>query len=401
MKKINLVCFLCFCLYNVNGQNSNDIVIGKIDSINSNTLNEQRKIWIHIPESSSKVEDKKKKYPVIYLLDGGTNFHSVVGMIQQLSSVNTIVPKMIVVGIPNTNRTRDLTPTKVDKVANSGGGENFISFIEKELIPYIDSNYPTDPYRMFIGHSLGGLTVMNTLIEKPELFNSYVAIDPWMSWDNKKLLNEIKLNTFDKKYNNKKLYLGIANTMSEGMDILNVQKDTTYQTENIRSVLELNDVLKKGTQKQLSFKSKYYGEDDHYSLALITEYDALRFIFDFYQLKLYNKDYLNPKSDIYNKIVNHYKLLSKEFRKEMIPDEKYINGFGSYFMSVQQFRKAEDFFKLNVTNYPDSFKGYGSLGDLYVEIGDKEMAIENYKKSISLNSESEISKKKLKELEKE
>ena len=374
MKKIQLICFLYLCcLFTVNGQYSNDIVIGKIDSINSSILNEQRKIWIHIPESSSEEEDEKKKYPVIYLLDGGTNFHSVVGMIQQLSSVNTIVPKMIVVGIPNTNRTRDLTPTKVDKVANSGGGENFISFIEKELIPYIESNYPTDPYRMFIGHSFGGLTVMNTLMYKPELFNSYVAIDPWMSWDNKKLLNEIKQNTFDKKYNNKKLFLGIANTMSEGMDTLSVQKDTTRQTAHIRSVLDLNSFFNNDTQKQLSFKGKYFEEEDHYSAALITEYNALRYIFDFYKLKLENQDYSNPESDILGKVEDHYKRLSKEFGIEMKPDEEHVNGLGGYFLSVKQFRKAEDFFKLNVTNYPDSFKGYDSLGDLYVEIGDKEM----------------------------
>ena len=93
---------------------------------------------------------------------------------RQLSSVNgnTVCPKMIVVGIPNTNRMRDLTPTTpegeqfyIDSSAstNSGGGEKFISFIEKELIPHIESNYPTQPYRMLIGHSLGGLMVMHAL----------------------------------------------------------------------------------------------------------------------------------------------------------------------------------------------------------------------------------------------
>jgi predicted alpha/beta superfamily hydrolase len=410
MKKISLVYFLFFCLYNVNTQNNNDIVIGKIDSINSKILNEQRKIWVYVPDGNSDGAIKNKNYPVIYLLDGATNFHSVVGMIQQLSSVNSVVPKLIVVGIPNTNRTRDLTPTKVepnppyisrDVAANSGGGDKFISFIEKELIPYIDSNYPTDPYRIFIGHSFGGLTVMNTLTEKPELFNSYVAIDPIMSWDNEKLLKTIKKKTFAKKYNNKKLFLGIANTMSEGMDILDVQKDTTFETENIRSLLELNSFLNKNTQKQFSFKGKYYAKDDHYSVALITEYDALRFIFDFYQLKLYYEDYLNPESDIFSKIKNHYKLLSKEFSKKINPDEEYINGLGGYFMSVKQFRKAEDFFNLNVINYPKSFNVYDSLGDLYVEIGDKKRAIENFRKAISLNSEFEMSTQKLKALEKD
>src|SRR6185369_3299172 len=100
--------------------------------------------------------DTSQRYPVVYLLDGDAHFPSVVGLVQQLSQVNgnTVVPEMIVVAIPNTDRTRDLTPTHVSTDApfmdsnfarTSGGGENFISFIEKELMPHIDSVYPTQP----------------------------------------------------------------------------------------------------------------------------------------------------------------------------------------------------------------------------------------------------------------
>ena len=121
------------------------------------------------------------KYPVVYLLDGDGHFTSVVGMIQQLSSINgnTIAPKMIVVGIPNTNRMRDLTPTPEEDITSReshdngpGGGKRFMGFLENELMPHIDGNYPTSPYRMYIGHSLGGLTVISTLLKRPDLFNS-------------------------------------------------------------------------------------------------------------------------------------------------------------------------------------------------------------------------------------
>src|ERR1022692_1935717 len=166
-------------------QANNKIVLGTIDSIHSNILNEQRKIWVYVPEEDPNSIFSKQRYPVVFLLDGDAHFYSVVGMIQQLSSVNgnSICPKMIVVGIPNTDRTRDLTPTHVEvdppfmdsaSSKTSGGGERFIAFIEKELMPHIDSLYPVAPYRMLIGHSFGGLTVMNTLIHHPQLFNSYV-----------------------------------------------------------------------------------------------------------------------------------------------------------------------------------------------------------------------------------
>lgn len=411
MKNSILILFLCLCYLGSHSQIDNQIVIGKIDSINSKILNEQRKVWVYVPDENTGSIYLKKKYPVVYLLDGDAHFYSVVGMIHQLSSINgnTMTPKMIVVGIINTNRTKDLTPTKAEfdppfidrtMVANSGGGDKFISFIEKELIPKIDSEYPTEPYRMFIGHSFGGLTVMNTLVHKPQLFNSYVAIDPSMSWSNQSLLKEIKGTSFDAKYRNKALFLGIANTMDKGMDTLSVQQDTSKMTAHIRSNLELNAYLKGHTQSQLSFKGNYYKDDTHGSVPLIATYDALRFIFNFYQLELGMDDFMNPDSDLLGKVISHYKEVSKVLGSVAKPDEDFVNGLGYEFLGMGQHDKAEAFFKLNVKNYPESFNVYDSLGDFYVDKGEKDNAIESYKKSIALNKNS-YSKDKLEALEKE
>ena len=95
---------------------TNQIVIGQIDSVYSNILDESRNIWVHIPESAKNSTLDNIKYPVLYLLDGPGHFYSVTGMIKQLSSTNgnTIVPEMIIVAIPNTDRSRDLTPSHVD-----------------------------------------------------------------------------------------------------------------------------------------------------------------------------------------------------------------------------------------------------------------------------------------------
>ena len=205
MKKIILLFLLSILTNLVFAQGKVEkgtIVIGKTDSIQSKILGEQRKIWVHVPNGVN------EKYPVVYVLDGNGHFSSVVGMIQQLSTTNgnTMCPKMIVVGIPNTDRTRDLTPTPIDPRVDtdppnvtladttfyktSGGGEKFIAFIEKELMPHIEANYPTAPYKMLIGHSFGGLAVMQTFVHHTDLFNSYICIDPSMWWDKEKLLKE-------------------------------------------------------------------------------------------------------------------------------------------------------------------------------------------------------------------
>jgi predicted alpha/beta superfamily hydrolase len=409
MKKLHLILFLCFYCLNSNGQSDPLINIGKVDSIYSEILNEQRKVWVYVPNSDDNDIYLKTSYPVIYILDGDAHFLSVISLLQHLSA-NQICPQMIVVGIPNTNRDRDLTPTKPEfdhpfldsvTVANSGGGDKFISFLENELIPKIDAEYPTKPYRMFIGHSLGGLEVVHTLINKPDVFNSYVAIDPSMWWDNQKLLKEIKETTIGAKYKNKTLFLGIANTMAEGMDILSVQKDTTVDTEHIRSILQLNDYLNKDSHNQLAYKGKYYEEDTHNSVTLMAEYDALRFIFDFYQLKLEMQDYMNPESDVLSKVSNHHIKLSEVFGYDIKPDEDFVNSLGYNFLRMKQFKKSEQFFKLNVSNYPESFNVYDSIGDFYAANGEKEKAIQNYKKAIALNKDSIPSIEKLEALEKE
>src|SRR5215203_6381813 len=149
MKNIILFILLLIVSLGSHAQTDNKIVIGKIDSVYSSILKEQRKVWVYLPNMKEGTQNPGQRYPVVYLLDGEGHFESVVGMIQQLSQVNgnTIVPEMIVVGIPNTDRTRDLTPTHIESdlpmmdsgsSKTTGGGENFTAFMEKELMPHID-----------------------------------------------------------------------------------------------------------------------------------------------------------------------------------------------------------------------------------------------------------------------
>jgi len=408
MKKVILFLFVLSSLSS-RSQIDNKIVIGKIDSVYSTILKEQRKVWIYIPNIKTGVQDPGKRYPVVYLLDGEGHFESVAGMIQQLSQVNgnTIVPEMIIVGIPNTDRTRDLTPTHIvsdlpmmdiNSSKSTGGGENFTSFIAKELMPHIDSLYPTQPFRVLIGHSFGGLTVMNIITNHTQLFNAYIAIDPSMWYDKEQFLKETQKKLASQKYDGRTLYVGIANTMSEGMTLEKLKKDPTVATRHIRSIFAMDKFLRANPPTGLKYASKYYPDDDHGSVPLISEYDGLRFIFSWYRFKFSMADFMGPDTGVVQRMRQHYQTVSNEFGFKVSPPEMQINGLGYNALSQKQYAKAVALFKMNIENYPESGNVYDSYADVLVAQKDTLKAIANYQKAFAI-TKSEETKQKLDQLQ--
>jgi len=406
MKTLIFTCYLSTILLSLQAQTSNSVNIGAIDSIHSKVLNEQRKIWVHLPPSAS--WDKKKKYPVVYVLDAEKCFTSVVGMIDYLSSVNgnDICPEMVVVGIPNTNRTRDLTPTRVtsglfindDMAKNSGGGEMFTAFMENELVPHIDSIYPTLTYRVLLGHSLGGIMAINALVHHKNLFRGYVAVDPSMWWDQQKLLREARQTLQSDTYPGVSLFLGMANTLPPGMDTTSIKNDTNSGTIHSRSILQLRDYIM-GSRGGLKANFKYYNEDSHGSVFLIATYDALHFIFKDYALKIQDSYFIDPAFPLASYLKDHFENLTSEYGmtaedgSKLLPPEDLVNNLGFFVLGKNEFDKAEAMFKMNIINYPKGPVAYTHLGNVYVAKGDKKNAIASYKKALSLKESPETRKK--------
>ncbi|SDG22071.1 hypothetical protein SAMN04488121_103862 [Chitinophaga filiformis] len=396
----SFVCSITFLLisFYVNAQETNAFTTGFEETVHSKILGQERKVWIHIPNSNggNKIKDRGN-YPVIYLLDGSENFNTVVSITEHMTE-SGLCPPMIVVGILHPNRLTDLTRGTDEELPGVvGNGEKFMSFIEKELIPHIDSTYPTTTYKTFIGHSLGGLTVMNTFLHNPNLFNSYVSLDGALWWNDQITVKEAKAILPTRNYKGKTLFIAMANRMEKGVDTFRVQKDTSNATELIRCNLALIKDLNKNKANQLRFKYKYYENDNHPSVRLIGEYDALRFIFDFYKLEIYNSDLNNPGFKPDSFLVAHYKNVSEQMGYVIKPDENQVNNLGYKMMNAKQLAKAETLFKLNIANNPKSANCYDSLGDLYLQTGNKTKAIDAFKKALALKEIPE-SREKLEKL---
>ena len=407
MKEFTFFLLLSFNCFSTFGQQNNKITIGTIDTIRSKTLNENRGIWVYVPDNRN--DGVKQRYPVIYVLDGNALFSSVVALVQQFGETdwNWILPKMIVVGIPSTNRVRDLTPTHIEEdppfrsreaSKETGGGENFVSFLKNELIPHIDSLYPTQPHKILIGHSFGGLTAMNILANHTNLFNSFICIDPSMWWDNLHFLEATKKALTRDRLSGKSLYVSLSGGINGDIDTAKMRKDTLWGfSRHFRGILELDDFLKIQPKNGLRYEMKFYKNENHMSVPFITEYEGLRFIFKDYFFPLSDKEESDSTFNVAEKLKNHFQKVSQMLGYTMAPPVDMVSQYANSFIGEKQYYKARQLFQLNIENYPDSYIVYNAYGDYLIAIGDKTRAAEYFEKALLLKENPE-SRKKLKEL---
>jgi predicted alpha/beta superfamily hydrolase len=246
-------------------------------TLSSKVLKEDRKIFIYTPVADTTLP--AKLYPVLYLLDGDSHFGFIAELCRYLSrwDVN-VIPEMIIVGISNTNRTRDLTPThsiidyygKPDTSATSwlkpsGGNAPFLQFIREELIPYMGSHYKTQPFKIFAGHSFGGITTINCLITYPDMFDAYIALSPSFWWD-----KEFVLNLAAKKLESPLHKMLFYSDGNEGKD-----DKSTFHT----NLLRFDSLIISKHITGLDYQYIHYPDDIHMTEPVKGYYDALRFIY--------------------------------------------------------------------------------------------------------------------------
>lgn len=255
---------------------SKPFILGVIDELHSTHLNEKRILNIYLPDGYNPKDTLR--YPVIYLLDGSADedFIHISGLVQfnNFPWINRL-PKTIVVGIANTDRRRDFTyPTtlQADKARypTSGQSANFIHFLEKELQPYMASNYKTNDSKTLIGQSLGGLLATEILLTKPTLFNNYIIISPSLWWDNGSLLEKdgiVLQETFGKQTD---VYIGVGKEGLSPGDFPRVMEvDANLLAEK----------MKGSKSKHLKVYFDYLPQEDHATITHQAVFNAFRLLY--------------------------------------------------------------------------------------------------------------------------
>jgi predicted alpha/beta superfamily hydrolase len=405
-KNISIISIIAFLFLNnatLSAQNNYLTQIGKTDSIYSKTLKEQRQFWVQLPANFN----KKRTYPVVYILDGETHLQTV-STVQNYYS-GGITPEMILIGISNEkHRTRDLTISKINNrqggayTQENGGAENFTKFLKNELIPHIEKSYPVTKYRTLVGHSYGGLFAINTLIHHQELFTNYLAIDPSLDWDHQKLVKEAAILLKKDSYKNKFLFISLGGPLHmqrNDITLDNIMDDKSDYTLFGRSNLEFTKIAKKNKHSGLKTEWMFYKNDFHGTISFPSIKDGLISFFKWYEIRDTHKFNIpeTPTSELVQIINDQEKRFLKHFGYKVAPfDEELLIMSGYMYSEMEQPDKSLAFFKLAVKYYPKSANAFDSLAEYYANHKDYAKAIENSSKAYEI-SKSEYHLKKLKE----
>ncbi len=249
--------------------------IGVVEEIQSAELKEKRILNIYLPEGYNPADTTR--YSIVYLLDGSADedFIHVAGLYQfnGFSWINR-TPNTIVVGIANVDRKRDFTyPTTIaedkQRFPTTGGSANFISFLEKELQPFIEKKFRTNGSKTLIGQSLGGLLAAEVLLKKPTLFTNYIIISPSLWWDDGSLLKQESALLKKEFTQPTGIYIGVGKEGLAPCKIPHVMEvDANLLAEKIRSA----------KSKQVTVYFDYLPLEDHATITHQAVFNAIRFL---------------------------------------------------------------------------------------------------------------------------
>lgn len=340
------------------------LTMGEVFAIDSKVMSERRQVIVWTPPGYAA---GTASFPVLYLTDAERQFGHTVTTVEFLSR-NGRMPPMIVVGVFNTDRTRDLTPYK-DKeddvqLPTAGGADRFLRFIETELVPWVEGQYRTQRFRAFAGHSFGGLFAMHALATRPDLFNAIVAVSPSLPWRQGEAVTRIDAMLGQQRTLKASLYVTLGDegaAMKSGLD-------------------RLRTVLEEKAGKGLRWDLVEMLDEDHGSIVLRSHYNGFEKVFDGWRLP---RERNGTFKGGWKGVQAHYARLSDRLGWQVTPPEPTINALGYAALGGREFDEALEYLQANVRNYPDSANAYDSLGEGLEAAGRLEDALAKYEEAIT------------------
>ncbi len=333
-------------------------------TLSSKQLNEQRPITIQLPPSY--FSNTQQTYPVVYRLDGKSYLPLESATLNSLAEAGS-APEVIIVAIENTDRARDLAPTVNQDprgpVGVGGGGDQFLNFIELELIPYVNKHYRTHDYKVLAGASIAGLLTLHAMQSRPTLFQAHIAYSPAVWWAKRSTAQNVKNFVKSNKEYDNYLYLNIGNEGGEMREVYEDFKTTLEgnQPNKFRLVTNTYTNVPHALTEEAGIFSAYH----HLFLPMNIPATAYRGSTD--------------------SIVDYYNLVSKQHGKKITPPEPALRQLAYHFVSNNDINTATDIFKYNIHIHPKSADAYNGLAYGYETSGQFKSAYTQVNLALSLS----------------
>jgi predicted alpha/beta superfamily hydrolase len=366
------------------------IGLAEARSFHSAILNEDREVQIALPETYGRTAIS---YPVLFLLDGGSHLLHASATTRFLASARNRIPDMIVVAIPNTNRNRDMTP--------GPGAATFQRVLAEELIPWVERNFRAAPERILFGHSLSASFAVHTLLNRPELFDAYIAASAPL-WRYENLAADMKGGLSRAAKAAAAVYLTVGQ----------------YENEKLRDGVQRFAATLRGAAPAEALAWSYLDmkDEDHSSTPQRSLYNALEARYAEWRFPFFeDQAELDQKGGLLG-LEAHYQRFSRRFGYSAPPPEarllqvggiytaagrhddvirlarayaaqypamaeRLVNQVGYDQLRQGQVDRAVQTFKKNAEAFPDSPNVHDSLGDAYCRAGDAASAVRSYQQA--------------------
>ncbi|WP_299333203.1 alpha/beta hydrolase-fold protein [uncultured Psychroserpens sp.] len=377
MKRLSLFAIFIFSCLIANAQEYSGV--SKTHKIDSKVFESEREIRVFVPFSYT--ENNTQKYPSIYLFDGQFDafFDMTSGTMDYMSQMGEL-NEYIIIGIKTTYRSREFTPMYADERTKKDWGDTEIGqaqlledHLEKEVFPLVENNYRVEPFKLAIGHSLGGTFVLNALLSRPDFFQAVIAISPNLSYDYEQIVTRFD-NYFKSNASMKKFIYMSAGTIG------------SMENRFRSSAEKLDRVIKYHNPKELMYYYTVMDGENHSTTPLFTISKGFQEMAKIWTISEDKKKTLidDASQPFVKDLKLFYNNLSEWANYKVLPSINEINSFGYDCLALDKTDEALKVFNWAIELYPDDANIYDSKAEALAKSGDMKQAKVFYKKAIDV-----------------
>jgi enterochelin esterase-like enzyme len=345
----------------------------RVETLASAKVGEPREFWVSLPD---RYNDSAERYPVLYMMDGDFNFNSgVIGGVRQAAWLGEI-PEFIIVGIRNTNRSKDIFPEEVtypDGSKDGGRADQYLDFVRDELIPRVARAYRTTDYRILYGTSNTGFTAVHALFRTPDLASAYIAASATLSVPSFRSARDNLVGNFTGGRRALVLVMG---------------------EYDLPTVVSLNGALKETIGMKapagLTCRLRVIENGEHVPPDALVE--GLRALFQGWKITrpLTESSFAEIRAQVDGRL--------ERFGVRGRIDDDALRGLGNNLLGEKKFARALEVLEYRAASYPESADAQVGLGDAYRQTGNVDKARECYRRALVIVPGHAAATARLKEL---